>query len=108
MPADPSMLNSSFLILNSTELADNPSTSSVYDSIGRVEFTIDALGNIAQNIYDDACACAGRLKESRRYLTPDSYLQTSYEYDANGNQRFVTDPKGNVIFEKPDEAAGPI
>ncbi|MGJ8641682.1 MAG: RHS repeat-associated core domain-containing protein [Opitutaceae bacterium] len=54
------------------------------------------MGNITQNIYDDACACAGRLKGTRSYLTSDSYLLTSYEYDENGNQRFVTDPKGNV------------
>ncbi|MGJ8639360.1 MAG: tandem-95 repeat protein [Opitutaceae bacterium] len=75
---------------------DYVATETIYDSIGRVEFSIDALGNIAQNIYDDACACAGRLKETRRFLTPESYLHTAYTYDANGNQITVTDPKGNA------------
>ena len=95
MPPDPTLLDTSARILNAAELADNPSERSVYDSIGRVEFSIDALGQFTQNLYDDACACAGRLQETRAYLTPDSWLSTTYAYDANGNQRFVTDPAGN-------------
>ncbi|MEM7790880.1 MAG: RHS repeat-associated core domain-containing protein [Verrucomicrobiota bacterium] len=80
-------------------LQDNPATETIYDSIGRVEFTIDPVGNLTQNVYDDTCACAGRLKETRAF--PDSndlanFLSTSYLYDENGNQRFVTDPKGYV------------
>ncbi|MGB0743337.1 MAG: LamG-like jellyroll fold domain-containing protein [Opitutales bacterium] len=80
-------------------LADFTVTESIYDSIGRVEFTVDAVGNLTQNIYDDACACAGRLKATRSFPDPgdtSTYLETSYLYDENGNQRFVTDPKGNV------------
>ncbi len=80
-------------------LQDNPASESMYDSIGRVEFTIDAVGNVTQNLYDDNCACAGRLKATRSFPDPEDtsvYLETGYVYDANGNQRFVTDPKGNT------------
>jgi len=115
MPPDPALLDSSSAILNSPLLDDNPTTETIYDSIGRVEFTIDAIGNLTQNIYaepgevppagetgtvgNDDCACAGRLQATRAFPDPEDtgvYLETSYAYDANGNQRFVTDPKGNV------------
>ena len=61
-----------------------------YDSAGRVTATIDELGRRTDTIYDT-------LGRTIRVLAPDAGQgrpTTHYGYDAAGNLRFTTDPRG--------------
>ena len=85
MPA--AVLTSEFDILNAPELADNPSTFSAYDEIGRVIAQTDESGNTTTFEYDPNCGCS-----NRRTRVIDALLnETTFVYDANGNQVSVTD-----------------
>ena len=92
MPADPTILNSSFLILNSVELADNPRSSTIFDEIGRVATSFDELGNPTLFSYDPQCGCSGR----RNTVTNALGQVTNFAYDENGNQLSMTDANGHT------------
>ncbi|MCE9631990.1 MAG: hypothetical protein K8S94_14905, partial [Planctomycetia bacterium] len=63
-----------------------------YDSAGRVTATIDSLGRRTDTVYDS-------LGRTIRTLAPDAGLgrpTTHSGYDAAGNLRFTTDPRGTT------------
>jgi YD repeat-containing protein len=65
-------------------------TRTEYDSAGRVTATIDELGRRTDTVYDG-------LGRTIRTLAPDAGLgrpTTHYGYDAAGNLKFTTDPRG--------------
>jgi YD repeat-containing protein/autotransporter-associated beta strand protein len=65
-------------------------TRTEYDAAGRVTAVIDELGRRTDTIYDT-------LGRKIRTLAPDAgqgRLTTHYGYDAAGNLRFTTDPRG--------------
>jgi len=65
-------------------------TRTEYDAAGRVTSTIDELGRRTDTVYDS-------LGRKIREIAPDAGLgrpTTHYAYDAAGNLRFTTDPRG--------------
>jgi YD repeat-containing protein len=81
-------------------------TRTEYDAAGRVTATIDELGRRTDTVYDS-------LGRKIREIGPDAGLGrpiTHYGYDAAGNLRFTTDPRGFALtdagFERPALAAG--
>ena len=88
-------------------LTDNPSTETVYDLTGRVTDTYDELRHrTTVTYYADGTPDAGRRKESIQVLSTGN-LVTSYQYDATGAVRFVTDPRGNTIETLYDDQGRP-
>ncbi|MBI2513923.1 MAG: hypothetical protein HYV96_18285, partial [Opitutae bacterium] len=87
--------------------ADNPYTETVYDLVGHVTDTYDELRHRTSVVYfPDGTPDAGRRKQSIQHLTLNSQpstLITSYSYDASGNVRFVTDPRGNTVETRYDD-----
>lgn len=82
-------------------LLDNPTTETIYDLIGRVQFSIDERGGVTESVYEDDCGCSQRRKQTIQSVTDPATgspvnLTTSYSYDDGGNLRFVTDPRGNT------------
>ena len=89
------------------DLTDNPYTETVYDLTGRVTDTYDELRHRSTVVYyPDGTLEAGRRKQSVQVLSTGN-LTTSYSYDASGNVRFVTDPRGNTTETRYDEQGRP-
>lgn len=86
---------------------DNPYTETVYDLAGRVTDSYDELRNRTRVTYfPDGTPDGGRRKESIQVLASGD-LVTSYQYDASGNVRFVTDPRGNTTETVYDDHGRP-
>jgi YD repeat-containing protein len=92
--------------------AKDQTTHSIYDDLGRVRYTINALNQVSETLYDNA----GRILETRQYsqaiaaATPRTLAATaaalttagaqarttSYVYDAAGQLKSVTDAAGKI------------
>jgi YD repeat-containing protein len=103
-----------------TNPAGNAITRSVYDSAGRLVYSIDDAGAVTQNIYDGA----GRLTDVIAYATPVSIPASTGEltqaqvsvttsnndrharnfYDANGNLAGSLDAAGYLTVYQYDDA----
>ena len=92
MPADPTAFTTSAQILADTDLADNPTTSTLYDEIGRVATSFDERGNPTLFTYDPECGCSSR----RTAVTNALDQLTNFAYDENGNQLSMTDANGHI------------
>ena len=97
------------VLSSAAEIAANvlTTTRSFYDIVGRVEYSVDARGNVTENVYD----IAGRRAASIFYTAyvfdpaqagaaipqPGGLGETNtFAYDANGNQTSVTDAAGRA------------
>ena len=71
------------------------------DDYRETEFTYDRLNRMVLSEVKDVQTA--RVGSSLRITRPDHSLQTSYEYDANGNVIKVTDPNGGETFSYYDD-----
>ncbi len=95
-----------FTILPATS-STNPYTETVYDLTGRVTDSYDELRHRTSVVYfPDGTPDAGRRKQSVQVLSTGN-LVTSYQYDASGNVRFVTDPRSNTTETQYDDQGRP-
>ena len=103
-----------------TNPAQNEITRAVYDSAGRLIYSIDGAGAVTQTVYDGA----GQVVASIAYATPVSIPQsagelqpsdvpvvstssdreTRYFYDADGNRIGELDPEGYLTQYQYDDA----
>jgi RHS repeat-associated protein len=74
--------------------ADNMTSTTVYDGVGRVAQTIDARGNVTGFSYD---AAGKRLAVTNAFGTSVA-ITNFYGYDANGNQITYTDALNHVTM----------
>ena len=76
-------------------------TRTIYDAAGRITATIDGLGRRADKVYDSL----GRMIREIGPGAGQARPVTHYGYDAAGNLRFTTDPRGFAVndagFEQP-------
>jgi RHS repeat-associated protein len=90
-----------------SRLANNPRTETAYDLAGRVTDTYDELRHRTTIAYfPDGTADASRRKQAISVRSLGN-LVTSYQYDAAGNVRYVTDPRGNTVETRYDDQGRP-
>ena len=83
---------------------DGSASQTVYDSLGKVDHTVDAAGLVTGYVYD----ALGNLTQT---VAPGGFT-TSTTYDAGGNRQTTTDPLGRVTGDEYDSlgrlvASGP-
>ncbi len=83
--------------------SDNTETHTIYDSIGRVEATVDERGKVTLYEYDENCGCSGR----RAKVIDPLLNETVSSYDLNGNQTSVLDANGHLTLFEYDELNRP-
>ncbi|THB75563.1 MAG: RHS repeat protein, partial [Gammaproteobacteria bacterium] len=73
----------------------------VYNSLGQLRFTVDALGNVSENEYD----ALGQVEATKRFesvYTGTVFTEAALESELSGvksvEQRFVYDALGRVLF----------
>jgi RHS repeat-associated protein len=78
-------------------LQDNPRTETVYDLAGRALKQIDEAGRVTETrYYADGTPDAGRREKVILGSGTSLAATTTYQYNASGAVRFVTDPRGNT------------
>lgn len=76
--------------------ANDATTSTAYDALGRVSSTTDARGSVTSNSYDAIDELTSSTQAMETGTADD--ITTSYTYDNFGNVIKTVDPRGNASF----------